>query len=233
VERTIEELTPSLAAMVRVQMLTGMRPGEITSMRACDLSMSGPIWEYTLEVHKTEHHDGLMPRIIMIGPQAQEFIRPFLRLNVSGYLFSPKQSEAERNAERRAERKTPLWPSHIRHQESTKRKRPGRKMAGARWHPNAYRKAVAHACDAAFPHPELAGIPKSKLTEAQRAELETWRRARRWHPNQLRHTAATKIRRRYGAEAAQSVLGHAELSTTEIYAEKSLEVARQIMREIG
>jgi site-specific recombinase XerD len=49
----------------------------------------------------------------------------------------------------------------------------------------------------------------------------------------LRHSAATIIRRQYGAEAAQAVLGHAELSTTEIYAEKSLEAARQIMREIG
>jgi integrase len=168
----------------------------------------------------------------MIGPKAQEIIRPFLRLNVSGYLFSPRQSEAERNADRRVERKTPLWPSHIRHQQDKKGKRPERKPIGDRWHPNAYRKAIAQACDRAFPHPELGETP-SRLTDLQRAELDAWRKAHRWHPNQLRHSMATLIRRRYGAEAAQSVLGHAELSTTEIYAEKSLEVAKQIMGEIG
>jgi integrase len=233
VERTLEELTPTLTAMIRLQLATGMRPGELCGMRACDLNMTGPIWEYRPAAHKTEHHDGVVPRIIMIGPKGQEIIRPRLNLSLSGYLFSPRQSEAERNADRRAERKTPLWPSHVRHQEAKKRKRPGRKAVGERWQPNAYRKAVAQACDAAFPHPDLAGIPKRHLTESQRAELEDWRKAHRWHPNQLRHTAATLIRKHYRAEAAQSVLGHAELSTTEIYAEKSLEVARQIMREIG
>jgi integrase len=233
VERTIEELTPTLAAMVRLQLATAMRPGELCALRACDLNMSGPIWEYRPESHKTEHHAGILHRIIMIGPKGQAIIRPFLKLDVSGYLFSPRQSEAERNADRRAERQTPLWPSHVRHQEAKKGKLPGRKMVGDCWHPNAYRKAIAQACDRAFPHPDLAGIPKGRLTDAQRAELETWRDAHRWHPNQLRHTAATLIRRHHGAEAAQSVLGHAELSTTEIYAEKSLEMARAIMREMG
>jgi integrase len=233
VERTIEHLTPTLAAMVRLQLASAMRPGELVIMRACDLNLSGPIWEYRPSAHKTEHHEGIVPRIIMLGPKAQEIIRPFLQLSVSGYLFSPRQSEAERNAERRAERKTPLWPSHVKHQEAKKRARPGRKAAGDCWHPNAYRKAIAQACDAAFPHPELAGIPKGRLTDAQRAELRAWQKAHHWHPNQLRHSTATTIRRQYGAEAAQAVLGHAELSTTEIYAEKSLEAARQIMKEIG
>jgi site-specific recombinase XerC len=169
----------------------------------------------------------------MLGPKAQEIIRPFLKLSVSGYLFSPRQSEAERNGGRSAERKTPLWPSHVKHQEAKKRGRPGRKAAGECWHPNAYRKAIAQACDAAFPHPELAELAKSQLTDARKAELKEWQKSHRWHPNQLRHSAATIIRRQYGAEAAQAVLGHAELSTTEIYAEKSLEAARQIMKEIG
>jgi integrase len=273
VERTIEHLTPTVAAMVRLQLATAMRPGEVCRMRACDINITGPIWEYRPHTHKTEHHEGIVPRIIMLGPRAQEVIRPFLGLNVSGYLFSPRQSEAERNLGRRAERKTPLWPSHVKHQAAKKRGRPGRKSTGDAWHPNAYRKAVAQACDAAFPHPTLSPIEIKDLSGPQldryedlrkalrskdllaerrreikasidallrrnlppdrRAELEEWRKSHRWHPNQLRHSAATAIRRRYGAEAAQAVLGHAELSTTEIYAERSLEAARQIMKEIG
>ena len=181
VERTIEHLTPTLEAMVRLQLASAMRPGELVSMRASDLNMSGAIWEYRPETHKTEHHEG-SSRVIMLGPKAQEVIRPFLRLNVSGYLFSPRQSEAERNAERREERKTPLWPSHVKHQQAKKANRPGRKPLGDRWQVNAYRKAIAQACDAAFPHPTLAGILPSDLTDDQKAELEVWRKAHRWHP---------------------------------------------------
>jgi integrase len=50
---------------------------------------------------------------------------------------------------------------------------------------------------------------------------------------QLRHTAATAIRARYGLEAAQAVLGHAKPDTTLIYAEKDLAAARAVMAEIG
>jgi integrase len=243
VERTIEHVTQTVEAMVRLQLASAMRPGELVTMRASDLNMTGPIWEYRPETHKTEHHEG-SSRVIMLGPNAQEIIRPFLRLNFGGYLFSPRQSETERNANRREERKTPLWPSHVKHQQAKKVKRPGRKAAGDQWDVNAYRKAVAQACDAAFPHPTLdptirkklakeQGVELKPFTDDEKAELETWRKAHRWHPNQLRHTAATIIRRQYGAEAAQAVLGHAELSTTELYAEKNLEAARAIMKEIG
>lgn len=55
----------------------------------------------------------------------------------------------------------------------------------------------------------------------------------RWHPNKLRHTQATIIRREYGAEAAQAVLGHANLSTSEIYAEKNEALARDIAEKLG
>ena len=54
-----------------------------------------------------------------------------------------------------------------------------------------------------------------------------------WLPRQLRHTRATLIRQSYGLEAAKAVLGHADTKITEIYAERDLELAMQIMREIG
>lgn len=70
-----------------------------------------------------------------------------------------------------------------------------------------YRQAIHHYCD--------------------RAGVE------RWNPNQLRHTLATQVRKQYGLEAAQAVLGHESVDVTQIYAEKDLEKARQIMGEIG
>ena len=41
------------------------------------------------------------------------------------------------------------------------------------------------------------------------------------------------IRERYGIEAAQTVLGHSDPKTTEIYAERDFEMAARVMREIG
>jgi integrase len=54
-----------------------------------------------------------------------------------------------------------------------------------------------------------------------------------WSPRQLRHTRATLIRRAYGLEAAKAVLGHTDTKITEIDAERDLELAMRIMREIG
>lgn len=55
----------------------------------------------------------------------------------------------------------------------------------------------------------------------------------RWNPNQLRHAAATEIRKRFGLEAAQVTLGHSNANVTQIYAERDLSKAAEIMRQVG
>ncbi len=42
-----------------------------------------------------------------------------------------------------------------------------------------------------------------------------------WGPNRLRHNAATRLRARYGLEAARVILGHRSAAVTEVYAEGS------------
>src|SRR5262245_13821863 len=54
-----------------------------------------------------------------------------------------------------------------------------------------------------------------------------------WMPNRLRHTAATEIRRQFGAEATRTVLGHSTLNIVEIYAERDINQAAAIMRQVG
>jgi len=49
----------------------------------------------------------------------------------------------------------------------------------------------------------------------------------------LRHSAATEIRRQFGLEAAQTVLGHAKADITQVYAERDLSLAAEVMRRIG
>ena len=55
----------------------------------------------------------------------------------------------------------------------------------------------------------------------------------KWSPNQLRHSAATEIRRQFGLETAQVALGHAAADITQVYAERDLVLAVEVMRKIG
>jgi hypothetical protein len=54
-----------------------------------------------------------------------------------------------------------------------------------------------------------------------------------WSPRQLRPGRSPAIRKTFGLEAAKAVLGHTDTKITEIYAERDLELARRVMREIG
>ena len=55
----------------------------------------------------------------------------------------------------------------------------------------------------------------------------------RWTLHQLRHSRGTAIRKKFGIEASRVSLGHARLEATEIYAEKDLELAVQVAKEMG
>ncbi|MHB8956257.1 MAG: tyrosine-type recombinase/integrase [Pirellulaceae bacterium] len=55
----------------------------------------------------------------------------------------------------------------------------------------------------------------------------------KWSPNQLRHCHATRVRDKFGLEASSAALGHKNLKTTEIYAEKSWNAARTIAEKLG
>jgi integrase len=69
-------------AMVELQRLSGMRPGEVCSMRTIDVDTSGRVWIYTPESHKTEHHG--RERRIYLGPNAHETLQPRLCPENSG-----------------------------------------------------------------------------------------------------------------------------------------------------
>ena len=52
-------------------------------------------------------------------------------------------------------------------------------------------------------------------------------------PNQLRHTAATEIRRLHGIEAASILLGHRGVTVTQVYAERDEARAVNVAAECG
>jgi integrase len=67
------------------------------------------------------------------------------------------------------------------------------------------------------------------LRKAKKANVEI----PSWHPHQIRHAVSTLIRARYGIEAAKAFLGHGDVETALIYAEKDTEAAKRIAHEMG
>lgn len=55
----------------------------------------------------------------------------------------------------------------------------------------------------------------------------------KWTPHRLRHNAATRIRKEFGLEAAQILLGHAQADVTQIYAEVDHAKVIAVAEEIG
>jgi len=90
IDAVTARVTRPVKAMIELELVTGMRPGEVVLMRTCDIDMSGKIWEYRPGSHKTEHHG--IERIIFLGPRAQEIVRPFLKTDLTAYVFSPRDA---------------------------------------------------------------------------------------------------------------------------------------------
>jgi integrase len=99
-------VSPVVRAMIDLQLLTGMRPGEVWQMRTCDIGRDFEVWHYTPQTHKSAPHGD--ERVIHLGPQAQDVVRPYLKLDTQAYLFSPAASDEWWREQRRAARKTPL-----------------------------------------------------------------------------------------------------------------------------
>jgi integrase len=235
VEATLPHLPPVVADMIRLQRVTGCRPQDVCNLRPCDVDLSGDVWLYRPSTHKTEHHE--RDRIIPIGPKGQEILRPYLLREEKSYCFRPVDSEKNRRAERHAKRRTPLAYGN---RPGKNLKRNPKRTAGEKYTTKSYRKAIHRACDLAFPAPDplcrrddkSIRAWQARLTENQKAELKTWQSDHRWSPNRLRHSAGTEIRKRYGLEAAQVVLGVTP-EVAQIYAERDLQKGVEIAREVG
>ena len=211
-------VTPHVATMIKLQRLSGMRAGELVVMRPCDIDTGGEIWVYEPFDHKNRWRGHR--KQIPLGPEAQRLLQPFLDREPQDFLFCPREAEAWRLEHRPPyhgrKRKTPVYPSELRRREKVKaarrHHRKPKRPKKDRYDTNSYR----HAINYGFKNAKKAGfvIPH-------------------WHPHQLRHNRGTEIRRKYGIEAAQVALGHARADITEVYAEKNLEQAERIAREMG
>jgi integrase len=49
----------------------------------------------------------------------------------------------------------------------------------------------------------------------------------------LRHNVATWLRKQFGLDIAQVILGHKTLAVTQVYVKKNVEGAQKVMAEVG
>ncbi len=203
VTATLRHLTPVLRDMVQFQLLVGCRPGELVKITPAMVDRSSKVWRITLSDHKTAYRG--LSRTLYVGPQAQQILKPYLLRDENAACFSPQESEKQRLALKHEARKTPLNSGN--RPGTNKLARKPRRAPGTSFTTGSYSKSILYAC--------------------KRGQLEVW------SPNQLRHNAATKIRKRFGIEAASVILGHSGLEVTQIYAEKDEEKAIEIAMLVG
>lgn len=256
VTATLPFLTPHLQTMVELQRLTGMRPGEACQLRLCEVNCTEDVWVYRPVQHKTAHHG--KTRAIHLGPRAQAVIAAFLRGTnppPDGFdhirLDDPDQSTArlvmadayqevgrERDAgllrdtartvvvvagcvvdptltlfspyrarEERFRAYRLKRKSKVQPSQLKRRKTNPQRLPAAEYTPHTYAHAVRVAArKAKVPH---------------------------WHPNQLRHTFATRVREQHDLEATQVLLGHSRADVTQVYVERNEQLAVAVAAEMG
>ena len=208
VEQTLPFLPPIVADMVRVQRLCAMRPQDVCNLRSVDIDRSSDVWLYRPFTHKTAYLGEVLVKYI--GGTAQGILLPYLREKEScpeAFLFSPKDTMRDRAVALRKNRKTLNRRGTVQPSQQNRKKPNPQKQPGDQYSTASYNRATATAC-------QKAGVPH-------------------WHANQIRHLAATEIRKKHGLEISQVLCGHKHASTTEIYAEVDFEKAAKVAREIG
>ena len=204
VDKTVENLHPIAADMVRIQLLTGMRPGELCQLRPIDIDRSKETWVFVPEHHKNEHRGHERP--ICIGKQAQAILAPYLFRGQDQYCFQPAEAVEQMRRRRNLERKTPPNQGN---KPGTNRKREPKRKPTTCYDVRSYRQAIRRAA-------KNAGVPLWNPNQLRKLAGTVIRR----------ETGSL--------EAAQAVLGHRQKATTErFYAELDISLAAEVMSKIG
>lgn len=205
VDAALSKMPSVVQGMVRFQQLTGCRPAEACLLRAVDLDMSNPAcWVYRPGSD--------------LGPHGEHKTAHHGHDRV--ILLGPRAQEVVRaylKTDLRAYLFCPKDATHERNEKVRARrkapsKRPWRRKLkpkrapGDRYTVRAYARAIARAC-------RKANVPE-------------------WGPNRLRHSRATELRP-YGLDVVKTILGHSKVETSQIYAEKDLTAAMELVSKIG
>jgi len=195
--------------MVQLQRILGLRPNEIFLMRAGDIDTSrkNGLWYYVPGSYKTAKFVGKI--VFPLGEPEQKRLFPYIKgKSPEQAVFSPRTAMAERNAERRANRKTKISPSQAA-RDKAKAAKPSRYSEF--YDRDSYRQAISHA-----------------IEKGNRELKDDEERIPHWYPYQLRHSAATKIETEIGLDEAQAQLGHKTANMTRRYSKAQLKIREEL-----
>jgi integrase len=196
----------TVQGMVRFQQLTGCRPAEACLLRAIDLDRSNPAcWVYRPGSDQGRHGEH---KTAHHGHDRAILIGPRAQEVVRAYLKTDLHSYlfCPRDATRERNEKVQARRTTPGAPWPYRRKSQPRRAPGDRYTVRAYARAVARAC-------RKAGVPE-------------------WGPNRLRHGRATELRP-YGLDVVKTVLGHTKVETSQVYAEKDMAAAMDLVSKIG
>ncbi len=164
IRATLAHLPPVVGDMVRVQLLTAMRPGEVCAMRWSEIDTSGPVWIFSPRRHKTKHRG--RTRAVAIPAPAQAILMRYRARPEHEAMFSPADSEAQRLALARQARRSKVPPSQMDRSVDDPKTRPG-----DCYRTDGYGQAIRRAC-------ESAGIDPWSPNQLRHAAATIARKAR-------------------------------------------------------
>ena len=189
-------VTPHVAAMVKLQRLSGMRASELVVMRPCGHRHRAETSGFTSRSTIRTAGGGTESRFRLGLKRRRSSSRS--SAGTRRHSFLPRWKAEKWRLEHRPpyhgkERKTKIYPSELRQREKLKaarrQQRKPKRPKRDRYDTNSYRQAIEYG----FKKAKKAGFVVPH-----------------WHPHQLRHNRGTEVRRKYGIEAAQVALGHAQ-----------------------
>lgn len=208
-EATLPRLPRVARAVVELMRLTGMRPGEACRLTMGEVDAAGEVWVYRPAAHKARHHG--KARAVPLGPRAQlvlaEFFGPLVRYGLlAADPAAPVFCASRERLLRFAERRAGRR-TKVQPSQRCRKKAAPKRAPRPGYTPHALAHAVAVAC-------AKAGV-------------------QHWHPNRIRHLVGTEVRKRFGLEAAQVLLGHSRADVTQTYAERDEAKAAEVAGKVG
>jgi len=209
--KMLKNLDSVVGDMFRLIWHTGMRPNEVCSMRPYDLLRDDEeCWLYIpgrnqspVGKHKTMRFEKI--KVIPLAKESQKILKSRIwDFNSTDCIFNPQESMQEFLAKKAENRKTPLSCGN---RPGTNRKNHPMIKPRNRYDHHSLRKACQRACIRAGVVPFV--------------------------PYDLRRSMATRARATLGKEAAQVLLGHASVSTTEIYLLEEVQEAMKVAKALS
>ncbi|MBP3954016.1 site-specific integrase [Gemmata sp. G18] len=122
IKATIPHLTPSdperrvkIAAMVRLQRLTGMRSGEVCALEVGDLEHTTDVWIYRVGKANKNRHRG-KAQTYYLGPKSIALLTPYLEGNPVGPIFGEGTEDYSHAISRASVKAGSRWSPHqLRH----------------------------------------------------------------------------------------------------------------------